>query len=376
MRNTYCISFACRKAKTDKAGKSFISTIIIINGERTSFNLPRKETPADFEKAMSSKRNSEVKAFCETVRQRLDKCASEITLQDIVLTPATLKEWYLNGHCASYRLSKLREDYLAVVRKRGVREQGVFKYQFAIDSLIEEIGDKEIKAVTNADIRKWLASTNSKFEPSTVYGYFTKLKSFFIYAYNDEKIDRNPFGNLKVGRGIKTVDILSDEDYQSIVKSEYDIWRIQRIKDLFVFACNSGLAWTDCYHLKPEDFVEKDGVLCVVKDRVKTGVPYNAIVLPDGAEIARKYNYDFSSLQVSNQRTNQSLKDIESHCKVKSVPSLTFHCARHYYINKLIALGVSPAVVSKCAGHTNFKQSYAYSNLKIGDLIAEVQKHL
>lgn len=376
MRNTYCISFACRKAKADKAGKSFISAIIVINGQRTTFNLPRKENPSEWEKAMASKRSNEIKTYCETVRQRLDECANDMMLQDYPLTAANLKDWFLNGHSASYRLSKLRSEYLSVVEKRGVRNTAYFKYQFAIDSLIGVIGDKEIKAVTNADIRKWLDTVNAKFEPSTVYGYFTKLKSFFIYAYNDEKIDRNPFGNLKVGRGVKTVEILSDEDYQEIAKSEYDIWRIQRIKDLFIFACNSGLAWTDCYNLKPQDFVEKDGALCVVKDRVKTGVPYNAIVLSDGAEIARKYNYDFSSLQVSNQRTNQSLKDIAAHCKVKSVPSLTFHCARHYYINKLIASGVSPAVVSKCAGHTNFKQSYSYSNLKIGDLIAEVQKHI
>lgn len=376
MRNTYCVSFACRKAKTDKAGKAYISAIIIINGQRTTFNLPRKEKPEDFDKAMASRRSNEIKSYCETVRQRLDKCANEMSMQDYPLTAANLKEWYFNGHSASYRLTRLRDEYLSVVEKRGVRKQAWYKYMFAMDSLIAEIGDKEIKSVTNADIRKWLDTVKAKFEPSTVYGYFTKLKSFFIYAYNDEKIDRNPFGSIRVGRGIKTVDILSEEDYQAILQSEFDIWRIQRIRDIFIFACNSGLAWTDCYHLKPSDFVEKDGHLCIQKPRVKTGIPYNSIILPDGAEIAKKYNFDFASLQISNQRTNQSLKDIQSHCKVKSVESLTFHCARHYYINKLIASGVAPAVVSKCAGHTNFVQSYNYSNLNLNDMINEVGRHI
>ena len=199
MRNTYCVTFACRKAKTDREGRAFLSAIIVINGQRTAFNLPRKEKPDEFDKAMKAKRSNEIKSYCETVRQRLDTCANEMTLQDYPLTAANLKEWYQNGHSASFRLTRLRDEYLAVVEKRGVRKQAWYKYMFAMDSLITEIGDKETKAVTNADIRLWLSSVKAKFEPSTVYGYFTKLKSFFIYAYNDEKIDRNPFGNLRVG---------------------------------------------------------------------------------------------------------------------------------------------------------------------------------
>ena len=376
MRQTYCVSFACYKQRADRSGKAPIKAIIVINGQRTTFNLPRKEKPDDFEKAMSAKRSNEVKSYCETVRQRLDACANEMTLQDYPLTAANLKEWYQNGHSASFRLTRLRDEYLAVVEKRGVRKQAWYKYMFAMDSLIDEIGDKETKAVTNADIRLWLSSVKAKFEPSTVYGYFTKLKSFFIYAYNDEKIDRNPFGNLRVGRGIKTVDILSDSDYAAIQSTDFDIWRVQRIKDIFVFACNSGLAWTDCYHLKPEDFTERDGHLCICKPRVKTGIPYNSVILPDGVEIAKKYNFDFSALQVSSQSTNQALKDIAAHCGVKSVERLTFHCARHYYINKLIASGVAPAIVSKCAGHTSFKQSYNYSNLNLSDMVVEVGRHI
>lgn len=376
MRNTFSITFACRKAKTDKSGKAPLSVIIVINGQRTTFNLPRKEQPKDFDKAMAARKANDIKAYCETIRQRLNDCANSMTVQDCSLTPQSLKEWYFNGHCASYRLSKLKAEYLSVVQRRNVRRQAYEKYQAAIDSLISQIGDKEIKAVTNADIRIWLDYVKGKYEASTVYGYFTKLKSFFIFAYNAEKIDRNPFGNLRVGRGIKAVDILSDEDYKAITDAEFEFSRLQRIKDIFIFACNSGLSWTDCFHLRPEDFVEKDGHLCLCKPRIKTGVDYNAVILPDGVEIAKKYNYDFSALQISNQKTNMSLKDIATHCGVKSVPSLTFHCARHYYINKLIASGVAPAIVSKCAGHTNFVQSYSYSNLNLGDMINEVSRHI
>ena len=78
MRQTYCVSFACYKQRADKTGNAPIKAIIVINGQRTTFNLPRKEKPDEFEKAMSTKRSNDIKSYCETVRQRLDNCTMQV----------------------------------------------------------------------------------------------------------------------------------------------------------------------------------------------------------------------------------------------------------------------------------------------------------
>lgn len=378
MRSTYCISFACRKAKQDREGLSFITAIIVINGQRATFNLQKKVRPSDFDRLIQSKRTNPIREYCEKVRAGINQTRDRMESLGLEINPQTLRDGFLHGvdERHSYRLSDLKTDYLGVIRKRGLTPGVVKKYIFAIDSLLESVGDKELTTITNADIRIWHDRIRKQYEGATVYGYFTKCKSFFIYAVNDEKIDRNPFNGIKVGRGIKAVKVMSDSDYQKILDRHFDIERCERIRDMFIFACGSGLAWTDCYHLRPEDFVVENGHICVVKKRVKTNIPYYAILLPEAAEIAKKYNYDFKSLQISNQKTNQTLKDIQDSCEIRSVDSLTFHCARHYYINKLVAKGVSPAVVSLCAGHTNFRQSFGYTNLGVNEIMGEVDRHI
>lgn len=373
-RQTYCISFACRDAKADKNGKAFISVIIIINGERTTFNLPRKEEPTEFKKAMASNRTNPIRDYCYAVEKRLDEAANRLVMENMPLTAAGLKQEYMTGS-GTYRLERLKMEYLAEAAGRHLTKRTMDRYRDAIDIFIKLNGNKEIHTVTLADCKKFLQYMTSNFEQSTAYGMFTKCKSFFIYACDCNIISKNPFGSLRTGRGMKHMDILSDDDYEAIRDADMPFWRMERIRDMFVFACNTGLAWTDCYHLRPEDFTEVNGSYCISKPRVKTGVPYLSVLLPDGVEIAKKYNFDFSSLQISNQHTNLSLKDIQMHCNVTSVDSLTFHCARHFYIQKLTTAGVNAMTVMRTAGHTNIFQTYGYTNLSKKDVVAEVSRH-
>ena len=81
-RQTFSISFYCRKSKADKKGLAPIELSIVINGERTYIRLPRKERPEDFAKAMDGKRDNEMKVYCENQRIRL-----EIPLQSDPLRP-------------------------------------------------------------------------------------------------------------------------------------------------------------------------------------------------------------------------------------------------------------------------------------------------
>ena len=374
-RQTYCISFACRQAKTDKEGRAPLSAIIVINGERTTFTLPRKENPAEFKKAMASSRTNPIRDYCYAIEKRIDECADRLVMEGLPVTAQSVKQEYMFGN-GIYRLERLKTEYLVEAKERNLTKRTLDRYRDSMDIFIKLNGNKEIHTVTMADCKKFLSYITSNFEQSTAYGLFTKCKSFFIYACDSNIIDKNPFGSLKTGRGAKHMDILSDEDYEMIKNLDMPFWRMERVRDLFIFACNSGLAWTDCKHLTPSDFTEINGCYCVAKPRVKNGVPYVSAVLPDGVEIAKKYNFDFQSLCISNQHTNLNLKDIQAHCGVMSVDSLTFHCARHFYIQKLTRAGVNAMAVMKAAGHTNIYQTYGYTNLSKADIINEVNRHI
>lgn len=375
-RQTYNISFACcEHKKSKKTGLSPLKAIIIINGERTTFNLLRKERPEDFKKAMASNKTNDIRNYCYAIEKQLDECANRMVMAGMPLTARALKAEYLfNG--SSYSLTRLNADYLEEIKHRKMHQSVKRKYELGMASFIEVVGNKEIHQVNMADCKKWLAAMQAKYEQSTVYGYFTKVKSFFIYACDCNIIQKNPFGSLKTSRGFKPKDVLSANDYLRIKNSHYYYPRLERAKDIFIFACGSGLGWTDMRKLKPTDFTQIDGKWCIVKPRQKTGIQYVSVLLPDAVEVAKKYNFDFATVLISNQKINQNLKDIQCHCNVKSVDSLSFYCARHYYIQTLTLAGVSAAAIMKSAGHTNFKQTYEYTNLSKTDVVKEISRHI
>ena len=101
-RQTFSISFYCRKSKADKKGLAPIELSIVINGERTYLRLPRKERPEEFARAMESKRDNEMKVYCENQRVRLNSIVEDMQFADIEITAENLKECYRRGGVAKF----------------------------------------------------------------------------------------------------------------------------------------------------------------------------------------------------------------------------------------------------------------------------------
>lgn len=53
---------------------------------------------------------------------------------------------------------------------------------------------------------------------------------------------------------------------------------------------------------------------------------------------------------------------------------LTPYCARHTYITRLTALGVSPAMLKELAGHEDYETTLIYTHLSINDRLKEVNR--
>ena len=182
----------------------------------------------------------------------------------------------------------------------------------------------------------------------------------FKYGYANGKIKVDVFNGIKIERVLKDVETISDADLERIRKTEYASERIQRIADLFVFSCGSGLAFCDTQELTPDDFVLKDGKWCVFKERRKTDVKYYSVLLPCAVEVAMKYGFDLP--KISNQKCNQTLKDVQEAAGITSVDSLHFHLARHYYAMTLLNKGVPVTTLQKCLGHKSLAMSMHYAH--------------
>lgn len=377
MKQTYNYNFYCRTQKANKYGLSPIELCISINGKRTYITLPYKCSNADFTKAMESKRNNEIKTFVHTFQSKLQSTIATLVANNEQITTATVKQALIHGYSTIYTVQNLFEEYLHILRNRkDITIPNLRKYEMAYEIFTEVVEpSKELNKVTNADILKYQANVYNRFKESTAASYLTKLKTFFKFAKNNNRLTTDPFSGIKISKPKEKIEIISKKDYIKLHTANLD-GRLDRTRDFLILMANCGLAFADLQSIKADDIIVVNGLHTITKRRIKTDIQYNSVILQDGVEILEKYNYNISPLFISNSKTNKYAKELQDILEIHSVPKLHTHLMRHYYITSLIRKGVDISVVKLCAGHSNIKMTEKYTHLQIEDVVDNIMQHI
>lgn len=337
---------------------------IIINGERTYIALPRKEKAEEFSKQITSKRQNELKIYLSDVYQKTQSKVAEMMQNNIPLTAYNLKEYIKNGCCNSYTVEQMFSDYLALASKRigNGLSIGVYKkYELVRDRFFEHINkQRQVTEITNAVIAGFYADLASKYEDSTSGGMMTRLKTVIKFAISNGKLQKDPFADVRINKGEKEVEFLTESEISVIRLKKMHTERLEKVRDLFLFQCFTGLAYVDLAELRKEDYQKNDlGQVYIRKKRSKTGVVFTTVLFEDAIKIAEKYDYELPVL--SNQKYNTYLKEIQDICGITK--PLHTHIGRHTFCTYMLNKGVSMDVVAKMAGHTTTKLTRHYAKL-------------
>lgn len=362
MRNTFSVSFYCRTSKVGKKGVAPIEMGISCNGTRLFINLPMKVDPEEFNR---KRKPQYIVTFCDNIKAKVNSYISDMILNDIPITSATLRECVRNGGVKSFTVGDMIDGFLSIKRKEmyggRITIEHFKKLEYARDFLLQYVKrEQEVTVITPALVQNIYADLRAKYKDQTSAGYMTKVKAIIKFAIDNGKLAINPLSAVKIEKGKNEIEMLSDGDFNRIVQKEIKCDRIAKVRDLFVFACGSGLAYADLKDVEPKDFREMNGRLCIIKPRNKTGNTFVSVLLPFAVDIAKKYDYNLKDIILSNQKMNSYLTEIQDICGVTSVKSLHSHLGRHYYCNKLLNLGIRPEVVARAAGHSNYKTLMKY----------------
>lgn len=373
MKTTYSISFYCRQSKVDRNGQAPVEMSICINGKRCFMNLPYRLVPSDFKRLLSSKKNNELKQYLFEIRKNFNSIQLDLLRNGIPLTVDTLKVYIQTGGIRSYTIENLFEDYFNLLKQRVGKTltQDVYdKYKWVRDLFFEQI-DKgsECTQITPAVVQEFYIKLQAKYQDSTSGGYMTKLKSVIRFGIDNGHIKINPFQNIRISKGVKEIETITYSQLQDIINHNF-IPRVKKVADMFVFAAGSGLSFCDVMALTPDDFVIKDDKLCIFKDRKKTGVKFYSVLAPWAVDIYNKYNGVFP--KISNQKTNQYLKEIQDSCGINV--TLTYHKARHFYAMFMLNKKVPVTTVQKLMGHNNISTTMHYCRALETTIIDDVSK--
>lgn len=225
-----------------------------------------------------------------------------------------------------------------------------------------------------------------KVHQNTAWNYHKHLRRVLNLAISMDYISKNPYSKFKVGLEETHREFLTLEELSRIEKKEIHIERLGAVRDIFVFACYTGLSYSDISKLNRNHLrIGIDKKEWIIIDRTKTNNRCRIPILPKAKEILRKYKDYPKNLSkglllpvLTNQKMNSYLKELGDICNITK--SITMHMARHTFATSVtLGNGVPIETVSKILGHTSLKTTQIYAKIldqKISDDMSQLQTKL
>ena len=220
--------------------------------------------------------------------------------------------------------------------------------------------------------------TELELKPATIYRSMQRVKKIIQFAIAENYLQKDPF-NLYINRKPKTrIVYLTVEELHLLESHPIQQARLERVRDLFVFCCYTGLAYQEMTSLTTNNIqIGFDGHEWIEMFRQKTGGKISIPLLPQAKAVLMKYNNELPT--ISNQKFNSYLKELTGIIGINK--KLTHHTARKTFATTVLLFNNVPMeVVSELLGHSSVKvtqASYAkVVNKKVSDEMSKLKKTL
>lgn len=355
------INFICRSSKAGKDGLSPIELSIIINGQRKYITTDRRVKASSFNtKTQKVAKDKATNEYLEALRAKVYAQETEMIKNSIEVTMETFIDIYKNGFTSNaitiLQLFKLHNDqFVTLVEKNLCAATTLDKYNVTksyLESFIKEQLNKEdvlVKDITPKMVEDFFIYLLESMSNNTAVQKMKQLKKVLKMAVEEGYIKVSPF-KMTLKKEDVEVDPLTLPELRKIRSKKITIERLARVRDMFVFECYTGLAFTDMANLTQDNFVtDANGAEWIIKSRQKTKIKSTIPLLAPAKEVYLKYQGKLSTL--SNQKYNSYLKELADICGIEK--NLHSHLARHTFATTLLNNGVDMVSVSKVLGHAN-----------------------
>ena len=152
---------------------------------------------------------------------------------------------------------------------------------------------------------------------------------------------------------------------------------MEQVRDVFIFACFTGLAYIDVRNLTKENIrISFDGKPWIMPSRQKTDTAVNVPLLKVPQSILKKYEGKLPNglllLVLSNQKLNSYLKEIGDLCGIGK--NITFHTSRHTFATTMtLAKGVPIDSVSNMISNTTIQTTQIKARITSDKISRDMQ---
>jgi site-specific recombinase XerD len=207
-----------------------------------------------------------------------------------------------------------------------------------------------------------------------------KLRTIYKVAIDNGWVSKNPFSTVKIHFEPVERDVLTKSELTALIQTDMIFDRLEKMRDVFVFACFTGLAHCDVAGLTKENIItDEAGQVWLKTHRQKTSEVVDIPLLEIPQLIIKKYQ-GMKELNgkllptLTNSCSNLYLKEVAVRCGINK--TLTFHMARHTFATTVtLSNGVPIESVAKMLGHRNIRTTQIYAKV-IKDKLAEDMSNL
>lgn len=382
MKSTFRILFYVKKDKKRADGTYPVMCRITIDGQPSRFNTKVNVNPDIWDARAGiaigkSNEAVEVNALLNEIKTSIHNVYHDLQTKENNVNSERVKNIFLGievKHQTVLELFRRHNDDVAKLVGISKSKETLQKYEVAykrMASFIQEyyhVSDISLKEVNHMFLHNFeiYLMTSCKCKENTTAKFLQRFRTIIIMAKNNGWIHIDPFANFKIRFNKTDRGYLTEQEIDIIMHKKFASERLERIRDIFIFSCFTGLAYIDVKNLRQSNIrTSFDDGLWVMGKREKTGVNYNVPLLDVPKQIIYKYSGKLPDEKVlpvmSNQKMNDYLKEIGAICGIDK--NLSYHVARHTFATLTLTKGVSIESVSKMLGHTNIKTTQIYARI-------------
>lgn len=276
---------------------------------------------------------------------------------------------------------------------KKVGDKSIFIYRRAFSLLWdfqydtnERVAFERFNLEFSIKFRKYLEEQMG-FSPNTIQKHFKVIRMVLNTAETDNYIVNKQYkSNDFMPGGEEVFDIaLTYEEVEALRKYDFSQnKRIEKVRDLFVVGCFTGLRFSDLSELGKEHLNGNFFTIVQKKTKKKNPLPINIPILEPVREILEKYSYKLPN-DISNQKMNEYLKEMAKETnlfnelvtynrtkagKAETVSNprhqeITTHTARRTYCTMCYNIGIPTHAIMMVSGHKTEKAFLRY--LKVTD---------
>ena len=402
MFGTINILFYPKKRESDTDGKVTIYCRVTVNSKRAEFSLRRTVDEQRWDSHSGRLRGTSMEVsnfnrFLDNVKNRLFEIYDSLLKERKDVTASIIKNNYLGKEGKEYMVLEIfqeHNDEIESLLGKGFAKGTLQRYKAAYKHVSKYIqlnyqrNDIPVRRVDHKFITglEFFLKSKRNCDHNTAIKYVVNFKKIIRIAYANQWIARDPFFHWKATWKTKEMQYLTQVELDTLRDKKSFMPRLELVRDIFLFCCYTGLAYSDVKQLKLEDIVIGiNGDRWIKMARKKTKAISSIPILPPAEDIIEKYSmhpYVVDGKGVlpvlTNQKSNAYLKEIADICGINK--NLTTHLARHTFATTVtLSNGVSIATVSKMLGHRSLKTTQIYAKVldsKIADEMEQLKEKI